>query len=76
MKRTILTVAAIAVTFAGFAFIPAQKNNALDEASIVAAAEEGKCQKRFETQTAFTKCDETWTEVTEEETVTDTLDKY
>jgi len=81
MKKPVLTVAAIAVAFAGLAFIPAQKNNALDEAVISTDAEgakAGRCEKNFESDVSFTKCSETWTEDSayDAEDQADILDKY
>ena len=61
MKKTILSAAAIAVTFVAFAFAPFEKNNALDNTLALEvtelSAEAGTCSTRYKTQESFSECD-------------------
>lgn len=78
MKRTMLTAAAIAVTFAGLAFIPAQKNNAMEEAVFSTdATEASRCDEKYKTEVTFTECQKTNTTTPiEEENQANVLDQY
>jgi len=81
MKTTVSTIAAIAVAFSGLAFMPAQKNNAMDEAVIstdMDAEKAGRCKTKFEKDVSFEKCNDDWTETSdsEQDEQADILDKY
>jgi len=81
MKTPVLTVAAIAVAFAGLAFMPVQKNNAMEEAVIstdMDAEKAGRCKTKFEKDVSFEKCSDEWTETSdsEQDEQVDVLDKY
>jgi len=81
MKTTISTVAAIAVAFAGLAFMPAQKNNALDEAVAATvqkdeADEVAACDYKYKTETEFSECLTRSVHPADAEEQAEVLDKY
>jgi len=78
MNTTISTVAAIAVAFAGLAFMPAQKNNAMDEAVITTEKDEQSpgCDYRYKTDKSFSECERTTPPSPDESQEVEVLDKY
>lgn len=61
MRKSILSAAAIAVSFVAFAFAPVEKNNAMENALSYEIAElsseAGTCSTRYKTQESFSECD-------------------
>jgi hypothetical protein len=63
MKKMILSVAAIGVTFVAFAFAPVEKNNAMNNtitSDFTSVA--GTCDSRYQTSEGFTVCDRVFKE--------------
>jgi len=62
MRKIILSAAAIAVSFAVFAFVPVEKNNATENAIISDLGEWGafaNCSTKYKTETTFSECNNT-----------------
>jgi len=78
MNKSILTVAVIAVTFAGLAFMPVQKNNAMEEAVITTDKDEQSpgCDYRYKTDKDFSECERTTPPSPDETEEVEILDKY
>ncbi|UGU16861.1 hypothetical protein LS482_03075 [Sinomicrobium kalidii] len=71
MKKTILSAAAVALTFVAFAFTPDTKRNTLDNAGDFQVTDlnsaQSTCETRYRTQESFSECDRTHTELETEQ---------
>ena len=61
----IIPIAIIAIAFTTLAFTPAERNNAINNATILHEMLKlrGVCTTRYETRETFSKCDNTWIEL-------------
>lgn len=80
MKKVFLTTAAIAVALVSFAFSPAEKNDAIENALTLSeaelAVEAGFCDTKYRNQKDFSVCDRTTTAELEFEAQNRVLNKY
>jgi len=78
MKKSILTVAVIAVAFAGLAFMPVQKNNAMEEAVITTGEKDKQpsCDYKYKTEKDFSECETKHGPLVPQGEEVDVLDKY